>query len=175
MRNEQARLRASLLGLLFIVFSAFIVGCRTYPASVDTSKTDILQTEVFETQTAVTQEATELSGTIDQIKTITDDAKGGIISPEKTVTLIKYVDLSVKQKDIQLATILQLNKQIANYSKSRISDNLSFSLQLTDKEKQLQAEKKTASNRLKWATIASFIALVLACILFLPKMIKFII
>jgi len=176
MRNEQARLRANLLGLLFIVFSAFIVGCRTCPASVDTNKTDTLQTEIAQTQTDLTATGKDTENTITIIKTITDDAKdSGEIPKEKVVTLIKYIDQSAAQIKAHNEIIAGLNKQITAYNKSRISDNLSASLIIADKENKYHAEKNKASGLLKWALIASFIALVLACILWLPKLLKFII
>jgi len=173
MEDGQKRFGTGVLALLLIVFSAFIIGCRTCPASVDTTKTDTLQTEIAQTQTDLTDTGKDTETTITIIKTITDDAKvTGEIPKEKVVTLIKYVDQSAAQIKAHNEIIAGLNKQITAYNKSRISDNLSASLIIADKENKYHAEKNKSSGLLKWALIASFIALVLACILFLPKLIK---
>jgi len=159
-----------------LIIISIITGCRTCPSSVDTTKTDILQADISQTQTDLTATGKDVETSITIIKTITDDAKdSGEIPKEKVATLIKYVDQSAAQIKAHNEIIAGLNKQITAYNKSRISDNLSASLIIADKENKYQAEKNRSSVLLKWALIASSIALVLACILWLPKLLKFII
>jgi len=135
--------------LLFILLAlqVFIFGCKSAPhyVSVDTSKTDSAIADIQTKQTDITKGSTELSGTIDQIKTITDDAKGtGVISKPDTVKIIEYVDRSSGQVKKLTETIDSQTKQINDMAKSHIQDNANASSRLS--EMQTKLDKITLSR-----------------------------
>ena len=161
--------------LLFACLFAFTLGsCKTIP-TIDTSKTDALFVDVIETQTEVITTGNDVANTIDDIKAITDDAKvTGEIPNEKVVTLIKYVDQSAEQIKAHNAVVKTLTTQITELERSRITDNTDASKAISEKQGEIDREKIKASIFFRWALIATGIALVLAGILWLPKLLKLI-
>ena len=161
--------------LVLACFCAFAFSsCRTVP-DIDTSKTDVLFMDVIETQTEVITTGNDVANTIDDIKAITDDAKvTGEIPKEKVVTLIKYVDVLKQQDDAHNQAVTKQTGLLPDYERSRQNDNANHAVELVIKEGQYQSEKIKASIFFRWALIATVIALVLAGILWLPKLLKLI-
>jgi len=170
--NETAK-RSCML-LLACMFAFTLGSCKTIPA-IDTSKTDGLFVDVIETQTEVITTGNDVANTIDDIKAITDDAKvTGEIPNEKVVTLIKYVDQSAEQIKAHNAVVKTLSGKITELERSRIIDNSNASKVIADKQGEIDKEKIKASIFFRWALIATGIALALAGIMFLPKLLKLI-
>lgn len=161
--------------LLLACLFAFTLGsCKTIPA-IDTSKTDALFFYVIETQTEVITTGNDVANTIDDIKAITDDAKAtGEIPKEKVITLSKYVDQSAEQIKAHNAVVKTLTGKITELERSRINDNSNASKVIADKQSEIDREKIKASIFFRWALIATGIALVLAGMLWLPKVLKII-
>ena len=170
--NEPAKRGIMLLSACLL---ALVLGsCRTVPA-IDTSKTDALFVDVIETQAEVITTGSDVANTIDDIKAITDDAKAtGEIPKEKVITLIKYVDQSAEQIKAHNAVVKTLTDKITDLERSRITDNSNASKVIADKQGEIDREKIKASIFFRWALIATGIALVLAGILWLPKLLKLI-
>lgn len=148
--------------------------CRTV-TSIDTSKTDEKFIDVIDSQTEVITSGKEIENTIDDIKVITDDAKAtGEIPKDKVHTIIKYVDLSSEQIKDHNEKIKVLIGKITDLERSRITDNLEASKLIADKQTEIDKSKIKASIFFKWALIATVLALVLAGILWLPKLLKLI-
>ena len=153
-----------------LVFNA----CRTVTV-LDTSKTDLAGIEVMETQTDIAVSGKELSATIDVIKTITDSAKdSGELTKEKVIKVIEYVDKSSSQVKSLNETISKQTAQISMLEKSRVNDNYKAEKAIAYKQGEIDKEKIKASIFLRWALIATGIALILAGILWLPKLLKLI-
>jgi len=127
----------------------------------------------MQTQTEIVSTGNDVANTIDDIKAITDGAKvTGEIPKEKVVTLIKYVDQSAEQIKAHNAVVKTLTGKISELERSRIADNSSASKAIADKQSEIDREKIKASIFFRWALIATGIALVLAGILWLPKLLK---
>ena len=170
--NETAK--RSIMLLCSCLFAFTLGSCKTIPA-IDTSKTDGLFVDVIETQTEVITTGNDVANTIDNIKTITDDAKAtGEIPKEKIITLIKYVDQSAEQISEHIENIKKLTRQNNELNKSRILDTSNASKVIADKQGEIDREKMKASIFFRWALIATGIALALAGIMFLPKLLKLI-
>lgn len=156
--------------LCIVAFSS----CRTVP-SLDTSKTDLAGIEVMETQTDIAVSGKDLASTIDDIKTITDNAKEtGDLSKDKVIKVVEYVDKSAVQVKALNETIAKQTGQISTLEKSRITDNSVASKAIADKQGEIDREKIKASIFFRWALISTVIAIVLAGILWLPKLLKLI-
>ena len=148
--------------------------CRTVP-SLDTSKTDLAGIEVMEMQTDIAVSGKDLASTIDDIKAITDDAKdSGELPKEKVIKVVEYVDKSATQVKALNETIAKQTGQITALEKSRITDNSAASKAIAEKQGEIDREKIKASIFFRWALIATGIALILAGILWLPKLLKLI-
>lgn len=148
--------------------------CRTVPA-LDTSKTDLAGIEVMKTQTDIAVSGKDLASTIDDIKAITDSAKkSGELSKDKVIKVVEYVDRSSSQVKELNETITKQTGQISTLEKSRITDNSVASKAIADKQSEIDKAKIKASIFFRWALIATGIALVLAGILWLPKLLKLI-
>lgn len=160
--------------VILLIVSVFIfASCRTVPIALDTSKTDKLFVDVIDTQSKVVDTGNEVASTIENIKDITDDAKTtGEISKEKVVTLIKYVDRSAEQIKEHNTIVNDLTRKIIELERYRISDNENASKVIAIKQNELDKAKIKASIFFKWALIATGLALVLAGILWLPKLVK---
>ena len=161
--------------LLLVLFVSLLVltGCTTI-APIDTSKTDGAYVDVIDAQTEVIISGKDVESSIDGIKVITDGAKeSGIITKDKTVTLIKYVDRSAEQIKAHNETIKVLSGKISTLEKSRIDDNKKASGIISGLQKDLDKAKAKAGVYFKWAAIASLVAIGLAAIMFLPKLLKF--
>ena len=166
-RNERTILAMVICYLCFILGS-----CRTVPA-IDTSKTDLLGVDVMQTQTEIVFTGKDLESTIDDIKTLTDDAKvTGEIQKDKVIKVVEYVDKSVVQVKALNEMISKQTGQISTLEKSRITDNSVASKAIADKQGEIDKEKIKASIFFRWALIATVIALALAGILWLPKLLK---
>ena len=165
-------------GLFYILLCgllvSFVSSCRTVP-SIDTSKTDLIGVDVMQTQTEIATSGKDLATTIDDIKAITDDAKvSGEISKEKVIKVVEYVDKSAGQVKALNETIAKQTGQISTLEKSRITDNSVASKAIADKQGEIDREKTKASICFRWALIVTVISLVLAGILWLPKLLKLI-
>lgn len=89
---------------------ACLLGCKSVPTPIDTNKTDGIAVETI-------VNGKDLEKTIDDIKTITEDAKNaGVIAKKDTPRVIEYVDKSARQ-------VKQLNAQLLSLEKSRKDDN----------------------------------------------------
>ena len=159
--------------LLIILACLFaLVGCTTV-APIDTSKTDGAYVDVIDAQTEVIISGKDVESIIEGIKVITDDAKvSGEIPKDKTVTLIQYVDRSAAQIKAHNETVKVLSGKISTLEKSRIDDNKKSSGIISGLQKDLDKAKAKAGIYFKWAAIASIIAIGLAAIMFLPKLLK---
>lgn len=163
--------RAILLCTLCFLFA----GCASAPSIIDTSKTDLLGVDVMQTQTDIAVSGKDIASTIDDLKVITDSAKEtGEIPKEKVVKVIEYVDRSASQVKTLNETISKHTGQITSLEKSRITDNANASKVIAEKQTEIDKQKIKASIFLRWALIATGIALVLAGILWLPKLLKLI-
>lgn len=160
--------------IILLIVSVFILAsCHTVPVALDTLKTDKLFVDVIDTQSKVVDTGNEVASTIDKVKDITDDAKTtGEIPKEKVVTLIKYVDQSSEQMKAHNATVTDLTSKITALERSRISDNEDASKVIASKQNEIDKEKIKASIFFKWALIATGIALFLACVIVLPKLVR---
>lgn len=166
-RNERTFLAMAVCYLCFILGS-----CRTVPA-IDTSKTDALFVDVIETQTEVITTGNDVANTIDDIKAITDDAKvSGEIPKEKVVKVIEYVDKSSIQVKALNEMISKQTGKISTLEKSRITDNADYAKAIADKQNEIDKAKIKASIFFRWALISTGIALILAGIIWLPKLLK---
>ena len=173
MKNETRK--TMLYIVLCVMFIFTFNSCKTLPIALDTSNTDTHAVDVMQTQTDITGSAKELESTIGNIKDITDTAKTtGELSKEKIVKVIEYVDKSSSQVKVLNETIAKQTEQIATLEKSRIEDNSSASKLVSNKQNQIDKEKIKASIFFRWALIATVIALVLAVVLWLPKLLKLI-
>ena len=172
MKNETKKSGVIVLYILCVLFA--FISCQTV-TPIDTSKTDVLFVDVIETQTEVVSTGNNIANTIGDIKAITDDAKvTGEIPKEKVVTLIKYVDQSEEQIKAHNAVVKTLTGKITELERLRIADNSNASKAIADKQGEIDKEKIKASIFFRWALIASGIALALAGIMFLPKLLKLI-
>lgn len=166
---------AQVILAMVVCYLCFILGsCRTMP-DIDTSKTDFIGIDIMQTQTEIAISGKDLASTIDNIKVITDETKiSGEISKDKIVKVIECIDRSSIQVKTMNETIAKQTGQIASLEKSRISDNANASKVIADKQNEIDNTKIKASIFFRWALIASGIALVLAGILWLPKLLRLI-
>jgi ribosomal protein L10 len=167
--------KAMLLVVLYCVCFIALVSCQSI-AQVSTAQTDGLFTEVVKGQTAIAASGKEIADTSKVLTdTVTDIANAGTVTKEQIKTLVVYTDKNtglVAQVKTLNEKIDQQGLVIDQTSKSRLSDNASFSAVIAQKIEAYKAEQIKASTRLGWALIATGIALVLAGIIWLPKIIK---
>ena len=171
MKNEARK--PNLLGFLPVVYILVLCSCQT--VKVSTAQTDALFTDVQKNQTEIVDTGKQISDTTKVItETVADISKAGTITPTQIKTLVVYTQDNSAQVKTLNEKLAEQTVVIDQTGKSRLSDNASFSTVIAQKTSELKGEKLKASTRLVWALIATGIALVLAGMRWLPKLLKII-
>lgn len=124
MNHEYGTRKTVILVILSCLLSFAFSACETVKPNVDTSKTDTLGVEVQQTQTEIVTGTHDLAGTIDTLKTTTDQIKDGVATKEQITTIVKYVNRSSEQVTSLTGVVDKQTKQIASFQQLRIQDNV---------------------------------------------------
>jgi malonyl CoA-acyl carrier protein transacylase len=131
----------------------FLSSCSTVPHGGVTSAVDIM-----EAQTVITGTATELSASIEAVKTITDETKrSGEIPKEKTREVIKYIDLSSSLVASLKEELSGQTARVAEFERRRIEDNAKYESSIDDLTSKNASLKEKLSARLVVILILSFV------------------